>query len=341
MQREELDQVRRLYRLFLVYARVEACGEKIPAAEQKALIPALVELSGHCWKQLFGSALDEPAHRRFVLEWCLRNLELLMKEEVLPVIAHQVVAQHIQTQLQALGGEAHGFSDQGPPGPVGTALRRVYLIQSLNQLLAGLALDGQIPNRLASHLTGHLIQRVRALFLQTLGESAESNLPDLAALLDAFREAGALTDDVALRLLRADAAAALHVSKPSGRVPIPAQGATSPEHVLLMAAAGELIRRLRRQPLAPEDRDRLIKRVEREMDDLLAALGPNRLDRALATLAERLGMPVPPPRDPGASSGAIPIPRPATPSADASDVRWTFELIEDLRRDSADGSSNP
>src|SRR4051794_6786344 len=91
MQREELDQVRRLYRLLVCYERVEACADRLPAGERAVLVPALADLGQVCWRQIFGGTLEVAAHRRFVLEWCLRNVELLMKEEVLPVIAHQVV----------------------------------------------------------------------------------------------------------------------------------------------------------------------------------------------------------------------------------------------------------
>lgn len=331
MQREELEQVRRLYRLFLAYERVEAAGDKLP--ERRALIPALVRASNRCWSRFFGPTLARPAHRRFVLEWCLRNVELLMKEEVLPVIAHQVVAQAIQSELMALShdGAAHDFGALGPQGPSGTPLRRVYLIQSLNQLLAGLALEGQIPARLATHLTSHLIKRVRGLFAQAAGD--ESTLPDLPSVLATLTDA--IPEEVALKLLRIDGAAAPAPSGSSSRVPIAARGAD--EELTLMAGAAELMRRLRRlSSLAPEDRDRLIKHVEIEMDALLAALGPDRLDRALATLADRIGIPVPPARDPG-SSGTIPIRAEKRP--DSSDFQWALELVEDLRRDSADDAT--
>ena len=138
--------------------------------------------------------------------------------------------------------------------------------------------------------------------------------------------------------------------------------AESAAALLEMAAAGELMRRLRRaSSLGKDDRDRLIKRVETELEDMVEALGSQRLDRAIAALGDRLGIPVPP-RSDLSSSGIFPVARPAgespaarllpTPraaaqpdgnprSGESADYQWAFDLIEDLRADNVEpeGSS--
>lgn len=410
MQREELDQVRRLYRLFLAYERVESCEDRLPAGERASLVPALAELARLCWRGLFGPTLDTPEHRRFVLGWCLRNVEHLMKEGVLPVIAYQVIAGHIQRDLEELAQVTGAYEfTVGPQDASGKALRRVYLIHSLTLVFARLAVDRQIPVKLQAHLMQHLLAKVRGLFALALGE-ADANpaaLPDLGSILAVFVEAGGMTEAMAFRIRQIDATVAVASgpapSKMSVRVPMSGSGAglsssaglsrpvalpasdsptdlkrpealastpamarpgsaESAAALLEMAAAGELMRRLRRaSSLGKDDRDRLIKRVETELEDMVEALGSQRLDRAIAALGDRLGIPVPP-RSDLSSSGIFPVARPAgespaarllpTPraaaqpdgnprSGESADYQWAFDLIEDLRADNVEpeGSS--
>src|SRR5207302_1077683 len=84
VQREESDLVRHLYRLFLAYDGVEArvAAGELDGAERAELVGGLAPAAAACWRGLFGAALETPAHRRLVATWCLRNAELLMKEQV-------------------------------------------------------------------------------------------------------------------------------------------------------------------------------------------------------------------------------------------------------------------
>jgi hypothetical protein len=200
VDRRTRDQVAELFRLFLVYDAIEqrARDGRLDPTELAPATLILRDLSFRCWERAFGPALATPAHRRFTLEWCRRNAELLMKEEVLPVIAHQVVASHIASQVRAIPADpAYEFSAHGPPGATGTALRRIYLIQSLTILFEELGGSGQIPPRLQAQLRRHLIRHVKSLFAKELpGEPAA---PD-PQLLQTYVRQGQLAPEAAERL---------------------------------------------------------------------------------------------------------------------------------------------
>lgn len=339
------DRVKELVRLFLVYDSIEqrSAAGLLDQTEMGAVGQILRDLSRRSWEHLFGPVLATPAHRRFALEWCRRNAELLMKEQVLPVIAHQVVAGHIADQLASLGeGEpAHDFAQHGPPGQAGTALRRIYLIQRLVIQFEELGGSRQIPARLQAQLRRHLIRHVKTLFAQTFPDVGGGPQP-----IEAYVRQGILTVEAGDRL-----AAALGVKlapvAPGATATLNEPAAATP--LCEMAAAAELMRRLRRAPaLSQKERDRLIRMVEAELDGLMEHVSAGALQRAMISVAERVGIPVPPasatsqPDRPSAAPAARPenaasrlLPGPRA-NADTSDFQWAFDLIDELRRDGVD-----
>lgn len=328
MDRRTRDQVAELSRLFLVYDAIEqrARARQLDAAEVTGATLILRDLSFRSWERVFGPALSTPPHRRFTLEWCRRNAELLMKEQVLPVIAHQVVVDHIESQLAGLATDAaYDFSHHGPPGSAGTALRRLYLIQSLTILFEELGGSGRIPPRLHGQLRRHLIRHVKSLFTQALGDEGVG--PAGPHLLESYVRQGALAPEAAERLA---AAMGVKLAPPA---------AAAPADLLEVAAAAEMMRRLRRAPaLSAPERDRLVRRLETELEGLIQNLDTRTLQGALQSVAARVGIPVPPVPAPGGTddSASRLLPRASRASPDSSDFQWAFDLIADLRRETVE-----
>lgn len=341
VDRATQDQVRELFRLFLVYDAIEqrSASGQVDPTEMTAVAEILRDLSRRSWERLFGPVLATPGHRRYALEWCRRNAELLMKEQVLPVIAYQVVADHIAAQLASLGeGEAApDFAQAGPPGPAGTALRRIYLAQRLTIQFAELAGSGRIPARLQAQLRRHLIRHVKSLFASTFPDVGGAQQPPP---LEAYVRQGILSAEAAERLAAALGVKLAPVASPTATLTEPA---ATP--LCEMAAAAELMRRLRRAPaLSQKERDRLIRMVEAELEALIQNVSAGVLQRAMHSVAERVGIPVPPATQPPPTTTPAPAPENAAsrllPAAranpDNSDFQWAFDLIDELRREGVD-----
>lgn len=355
-----MSQVRALFleleRVFQAYSWLDSRLGGLPGGPAifEQLVRPFRQIAQESWRQHFGAEIDSPAHRRFVLQWCLRNLEVLTGAgRILPVDRDAIVAS-LRRDLETIEESDPDYRFQaGRDTAHDRELKKLYLAHNLNIRLHLLSLSGAIGAGLYGLLRGNLVRRAAALFTASRGE-AEAGDPALDArrVVDGLRSRGLIPEALHQQILRL-------FEPPVSDVPPADEGPrTTGDPLAELGALTHLIHQTAQDPaMEAGAKARALERLSEEVSKIHARLRTTpdpELVRAFATRAGIAADPVPEPLAAPApeltSAPAAPAPAPeltpaaAAPAPDSPapepqnrDIawisdEWAIEILRELDR---------
>lgn len=180
-----------LHRYFQAYRWLDE--PQVRAKLSASAIDILQEVARHrafdIWQSIYRSSQDTPAHRRFVVSWCLRIIHFFHQNELIQRDAYHTIVRSMEADLNRIpeGDPRYRFDDDGGQGPVADRLRRLYLTHSLLVKLHSLSEIDVVPADLYQALRRDLVERAAALFSQIFeGKELPAGPPSHEVFLQAI-----------------------------------------------------------------------------------------------------------------------------------------------------------